>query len=86
MFPYTIELAIAGMLVAILLALPLGVIAAVKRGTWVDTIATVTSLSVIGLPMMLLAPLMLLVFFIWLGWAPGPTETGPGSIVLPAII
>jgi ABC-type dipeptide/oligopeptide/nickel transport system permease component len=84
-FPHTIALAIAGMLVAIILALPLGVIAAVKRGTWIDTFATVTSLSVIGVPMMLLAPLLLLVFFIWLGWLPGPTETGPTSLILPAI-
>ncbi|HTL33993.1 MAG TPA: ABC transporter permease [Kofleriaceae bacterium] len=84
-FPHTIMLALAGMLVAILLALPLGVIAAVRRGTWIDTFATVTSLSVIGLPMMLLAPLLLLVFFIWLGWLPGPTETGPASLVLPAV-
>lgn len=84
-FPYTLELAIAGMLVAIVLALPLGVIAAVRRGTWVDTFATITSLSVIGLPMMLLAPILLLVFFIWLGWLPGPTETGGAALVLPAI-
>jgi peptide/nickel transport system permease protein len=84
-FPHTIALAIAGMLVAVILALPLGVIAAVRRGTWVDTLATVTSLSVIGLPMMLLAPVFLLVFFIWLGWLPGPTETGLASLVLPAL-
>jgi ABC-type dipeptide/oligopeptide/nickel transport system permease component len=84
-FPHTIMLAIAGMLVAIILALPLGVIAAVRRGTWIDTFATVTSLSVIGLPMMLLAPLLLLAFFLWLGWLPGPTETGLASLVLPAI-
>jgi ABC-type dipeptide/oligopeptide/nickel transport system permease component len=84
-FPYTIELAFAGMLVAVVLALPLGVIAAIRRGTWVDTLATITSLSVIGLPTMLFAPLLLLVFFIWLGWSPGPTETGFGSIILPAI-
>jgi ABC-type dipeptide/oligopeptide/nickel transport system permease component len=83
--PYTIELALAGMLVAILLGLPLGVIAAVRRGTWLDTLATTTSLSVIGFPMMLLAPLLLLVFFIWLGWLPGPTETGLAALVLPAI-
>lgn len=83
-FPYTLELAIAGMVVAIVLALPLGVIAAIRRGTWVDTLATVTSLSVIGLPMMLLAPVLLLVFFIWLAWLPGPTETGFAALILPA--
>jgi peptide/nickel transport system permease protein len=84
-FPHTLALAIAGMLVAVVLALPLGVIAAIRRGTWVDTLATVSSLSVIGLPMMLLAPVLLLVFFIWLGWLPGPTETGPASLLLPAV-
>lgn len=83
-FPYTIELAFAGMLVAVVLALPLGVIAAIRRGTWIDTFATATSLSVVGLPMMLFAPLLLLVFFIWLGWFPGPTETGLDALVLPA--
>ena len=84
-FPHTLALALAGMFVAVLLALPLGVIAAIRRGTWVDTLATVSSLSVIGLPMMLLAPVLLLVFFIWLGWLPGPTETGPTSLLLPAV-
>jgi peptide/nickel transport system permease protein len=83
-FPHTLALAFAGMLVAIVLALPLGVLAAVRRGTWIDTFATVLSLSVIGFPLMVLAPLLLLVFFIWLGWLPGPTETGPMSLILPA--
>jgi ABC-type dipeptide/oligopeptide/nickel transport system permease component len=82
--PHTIALALCGMLVAIVLALPLGVIAAVKRGTWIDTVATVASLSVIGLPIMLLGPVLLLVFFVWLGWLPGPTETGPLAILMPA--
>jgi ABC-type dipeptide/oligopeptide/nickel transport system permease component len=83
--PNTIELALAGMLVAIVLALPLGVLAAVKRGTWIDTAATIASLSGIAVPMMLLASLLVLVFFAELGWLPGPTETGPLSLVLPAI-
>jgi len=82
--PHTIALALCGMIVAVILALPLGVIAAVKRGTFVDTLATVTSLSVIGLPIMLLGPVLLLVFFVWLGWMPGPTELGPAAIAMPA--
>jgi peptide/nickel transport system permease protein len=67
------------------LALPLGVIAAMKRGTWIDTLTTIASLGMIGVPTMLLGPVLLLVFFIWLGWLPGPTETGFASLVLPAI-
>ncbi|CAN5918299.1 ABC transporter permease [soil metagenome] len=84
-FPHTLWLALAGMLVAIVLALPLGMLAALRRGTWVDTRATTTSLSMVALPQMMFAPLLLFWFFVTLGWFPGPTETGPSAIVLPAI-
>ena len=83
--PYTLFLALAGMLVGIVLALPLGVLAAVRRGTWVDTLASVTALSGIAVPMMLFASLAVLIFFAELGWLPGPTETGPLALLLPAI-
>jgi len=83
--PHTIVLALAGMLVAIVAALPLGILAAIRRGTWVDTFATTASLSGIALPMMLLAPILLLVFFVELGWLPGPTETGLAALLLPAV-
>ncbi len=84
-FPHTLWLALAGMLVAILLALPLGVLAAVKRGTWIDTLATTTSLSMVAMPQMMFAPLLLFWFFVTLGWFPGPGEVGPAALVLPAL-
>jgi peptide/nickel transport system permease protein len=83
--PYTIELAIAAMLVAIVLAIPLGVVAAMKRGTWIDTTATAISMTGIVIPIMLLAQVMLVWFFVDLGWLPGPTETGFASLLLPAL-
>lgn len=82
--PYTMELAFAGLLVALVLALPLGIIAAIARGSWIDTLASVTSLVGISLPMMLLAPLLLYWFFVEFGIAPGPSETGVAALVLPA--
>jgi peptide/nickel transport system permease protein len=84
-FPYTLNLALAGMAIALLLALPIGVLAAVRQGTWVDTAATVFSLSGISMPVMLMGPVLLLVFFVQLGWMPGPTETGAAALVLPAV-
>ena len=84
-YPHTVALALCGMLVAMLMALPLGVIAAIRRGTWIDTVAAVTSLSGIAIPMMLMGPLLLLWFFVDLGLMPGPTELGPAAMVLPAI-
>jgi peptide/nickel transport system permease protein len=73
------------MLIAVVLALPLGVVAAIRRGTWLDTAATATSLAGIAVPQMMFAPLLLLWGFISLGWFPGPTEVGPRAIVLPAL-
>jgi ABC-type dipeptide/oligopeptide/nickel transport system permease component len=83
-FPHTAWLAVAGMLVAIVFALPLGIIAAIRRGTWIDTLATTTSLAGIAIPQMMFAPLLVLIFFAVLGWFPGPTETGLAALVLPA--
>jgi len=83
--PYTIELALAGMLVAILFALPLGIIAALKRGTMVDTAAAFVSLSGLSMPIMWLGPLLLFLFFIHFGWLPGPAEPDARfALILPA--
>jgi ABC-type dipeptide/oligopeptide/nickel transport system permease component len=83
--PSTIWLALAGMLVAVCFALPIGVLAAVKRSTWIDTLASILALSGLAMPIMLLAPLLLLWFFVDLGWLPGPTERGASALILPAI-
>lgn len=83
--PYTIELALAAMLIAVVLAIPLGVVAAMKRGTWVDTAATAFSMTGIVIPIMLLGQVLLVVFFVELGWLPGPTETSFASLLLPAL-
>ena len=82
--PNTLALALCGMVVALVLALPLGLLAAIRRGSWLDTAATVVSLSGIAVPQMMFAPLLILWGFVTLGWFPGPTEVGPRAIVLPA--
>jgi len=83
--PYTIELALAAMLIAVVLAIPLGVVAAMKRGTWIDTAATAFSMTGIVIPIMLLGQVLLVWFFVDLGWLPGPTETNFASLLLPAL-
>jgi len=83
--PNTLALAVWGMLVALVFALPLGIAAALRRGTWVDTLATTLALSGISIPQMMFAPLLILWGFITLGWFPGPTEVGARAIVLPAL-
>lgn len=83
--PHTLALAVTGMAFALAFALPLGIIAAARRGTWLDTLTSLAALSAVAVPMMLLAPILLRVFFVWLGWLPGPTETGPRALLLPAL-
>jgi ABC-type dipeptide/oligopeptide/nickel transport system permease component len=86
-FPYTLELALGGMLVAILLALPLGVLAAVKRGTWIDAAATTISLAGISISTMWMGPLLIAVFYLDLAWLPGPAEPdAPLALLLPSIV
>ena len=84
---YTVELAIGGVLVAILLALPLGIIAAIRQGTMIDTLATIASLSGISMPTMFMGPVFILLFFVYLGWFPGPAEPDTAmALVLPSIV
>jgi ABC-type dipeptide/oligopeptide/nickel transport system permease component len=85
--PYTIELAFGGMLVAIIFALPLGIVAAVRRGTWVDAFAAIVSLSGISMPVMWMGPLLIGFFFVNLGWLPGPGDPGaPLALLLPSVV
>src|SRR5438477_10578781 len=68
--PATAELAMASMAVAILFALPLGIIAAVWKGTWIDHSATTLSLVGISIPNFWLGPLLAIVFSVQLVWLP----------------
>jgi peptide/nickel transport system permease protein len=85
--PYTIELALGGMLVALVLALPLGVAAAVRRGSWVDAMAAVVSLSGISMPTMWMGPLCISMFYVQLGWLPGPAEPDAAlALLMPSVV
>ena len=83
--PATLELAAAAMLVAIGVSLPLGIIAAVRRGTIVDHAATTLALTGMSIPNFWLGPLLAIVFAIELGWLPVSGRGTPAHLVLPAI-
>ncbi len=86
-FPATIELAIAGMLVALLVSLPLGIAAALRHATWVDHLSTAFALAGIAIPAFWLGPMLLLAFTVGLSWLPTPGETDRplAALLLPAI-
>jgi peptide/nickel transport system permease protein len=84
-FPATFRLTIGGMLVALLIGIPTGVIGAIRRGTWVDALASGISVFGVAVPNFWLAVLMTLLFSVKLQWFP---VLGTGSIralVLPSI-
>jgi ABC-type dipeptide/oligopeptide/nickel transport system permease component len=83
--PATAELAVAAMIVAILIAIPLGVIAAVWRGTAVDYSAMTFALAGVSIPNFWLGPVLAIVFAVELGWLPVSGRGTPAHLILPAI-
>ena len=83
--PATAELAIAAMIVAIVLAIPLGVIAAVWRGTAADYGAMTFALAGVSIPNFWLGPLLAIVFAVELGWLPVSGRGTLAHLILPAI-
>ena len=83
--PATGLLAAASLLVTVLLALPLGIMAAVRRNTIWDSGAMGFSMLGVSIPNFWLGPLLILVFSLWLGWFPVSGQSGLGSVVLPAL-
>lgn len=83
--PATAELALAAMAAAIVIAIPLGVAAAVWRGSFVDWSAMTLALAGIALPNFWLGPVLAIVFAVELGWLPVSGRGGLESLVLPAI-
>ncbi len=83
--PATLELASAAMLVAVLVAIPLGLTAAARAGTAVDHGATLLALLGMSLPTFWLGPLLALVFSVWLGWLPVSGRGTLAHLVLPAV-
>ena len=83
--PATVELALAAMAVAILFSIPLGMAAAVWRGTPIDHGAMALALLGISIPNFWLGPLLALVFAVELGWLPVSGRGTVAHLVLPAV-
>jgi len=84
-YPATIELALCGLLVAVLIALPLGVTAGRSQGRLIDNAISVIALLGISLPGFVLGPLMIYLFAIKLDWLPVAGRYGPEYLILPSV-
>ena len=84
-FPVTLKLALASMVISLLIAIPLGVLSAVKRNSAIDHLSMTGALLGVSMPNFWLALLLILLFSVHLGWLPVCGREGAGSFVLPAI-
>jgi peptide/nickel transport system permease protein len=83
--PATIELSTAAILVAVVVGLLTGVVSALFRNTWVDQVARIFALGGVSLPVFFTALVLLGIFYVRLGWLPGPGQLGPYTMPPPRI-
>lgn len=84
-FPSTALLAVLAILLALAIALPLGVTAAVWRGSWIDLVTMVVGLLGISMPGFWMGAMLVIFFSVRLNLFPMPSEGGPLILVLPAV-
>ena len=77
-FPATLELALVAAVLALVLGIPMGVYAALRRGSWLSQLFMTVSLLGVSLPTFLIGILLILVFAVGLGWLP---SFGRGEVV-----
>ncbi len=84
-FPVTLKLTISGMIVAIIIGIPIGVISATKQYSILDSISMVLALLGVSMPNFWLGLMLILLFSVRLGWLPSAGDISVSSLILPAI-
>ena len=84
-YPATLELAAGALLVAALLAAPLGIAAAARPGSFLDALCRLLTVAGAAMPNFWLGPLLILIFAIAVEWAPVSGRGGLAHLVLPAL-
>lgn len=84
-YPNTIKLALAAMLVAICIAVPLGVLAGTNKNSLVDNFASFIALLGISLPGFVIGPVLVYIFAVKLNWLAPTGSQNPEDIIMPAV-
>ena len=82
-FPASFELVFFGMLLAVAIAIPLGIISATREGTWVDHLTRVIAVLGVSMPIFWIALILISTFYTRLGWLPGPQGRLPIAMTAP---
>lgn len=83
--PRTIQLMALGFALSLLVGVPAGMLAAIKRNQWLDRLVMTGSVIGFSLPNFLLGLLLLLVFTLWLRALPSGGASGPASLIMPTL-
>ena len=84
-FPTTLTLAATGVLVAVLIGIPVGIISATKQYSIFDNVAMVFALLGVSIPNFFFGLMAIIIFSVWLGWFPSSGYSSPMHMILPAI-
>ena len=84
-YPNTIKLALAAMLVAVTIAIPLGVLAGTNKGSLIDNFSSFFALLGISLPSFVIGPFLVYLFAVKLNWFAPTGSLNPEDIILPAV-
>jgi len=84
-FPNTVELAFAAMAIAVMVGIPVGIIAAVKRNSVLDNVVRVIVIGGVSIPIFWLGLVLIYVFAVVFHWLPTSGKNGIEHLVLPAI-
>lgn len=76
--PSTLLLMASGLGFSLIMAIPLGLFAAIRRNSWVDHVLTFGSFVGLSIPVFWLGLMLIVVFNVWLGWLPGSGSGPPG--------
>ncbi|MCC7354615.1 MAG: ABC transporter permease [Anaerolineae bacterium] len=85
-FPHTLALAAAALLIGVTLGFGLGIVAAVRHKTWIDTVSMAVTLLGISMPQFFLGLVLIFIFSYRLGWFPVTGQGGLARLVLPATV
>jgi len=69
-FPISLELGLCALILALVLGVGAGLLAGLKRNTWIDYVSMTTALGAVSLSSIVLGPLLVLIFGVWLRWLP----------------
>ncbi|MBK1659222.1 ABC transporter permease [Paracraurococcus ruber] len=84
--PVTLALGITGLVLALLVSIPLGILAAVRENTWVDRLVQVVAMIGQAMPSFWLGLILMITFGLQLGWLPISGTGGPEHFVMPGIV